>query len=183
MQSGFGRTGKMFGYEHYGVKPDLICCGKGMGGGVPISGVLGRRDVMDLPEVGNMSSTHSSNPLSCTAGISVLDEIKNKDILIKTGFKSKILFKGLKKIQKKNQKNIVFIGGKGLVAALIFKKIKNINYLLKEVCSECMRNGLMVVYTGRESIKIGPPLTISESALKEGVNVLDNSITKIFNEN
>jgi 4-aminobutyrate aminotransferase-like enzyme len=182
MQSGFGRTGKMFGYEHYGVKPDLICCGKGMGGGIPISGVLGRRDVMDLPEIGNMSSTHSSNPLSCTAGISVLDEIKNKNILIKTSSKSKILFNGLQKIQEKNLKNIVYIGGKGLVAALIFKKTKKINHLLKEVCTECMENGLLVVYTGRESIKIGPPLTISESALKEGVNVLDNSITKIFNE-
>ena len=92
------------------------------------------------------------------------------------------MFNGLRKIQEKNQKNIVYIGGKGLVAALIFKKTKKINHLLKEVCTECMENGLLVVYTGRESIKIGPPLTISESALKEGVSVLDNSITKIFNE-
>ena len=50
MQSGFGRTGKKFGYEHYGVEPDLICCGKGMGGGVPISGVIGKSKIMDLPD-------------------------------------------------------------------------------------------------------------------------------------
>ena len=62
MQSGFGRTGKEFGFQHYDVIPDLIACGKGMGGGVPLSGVLGRKEIMDLPDVGNMSSTHSGNP-------------------------------------------------------------------------------------------------------------------------
>ena len=65
MQAGFGRTGKAFGYCHYEVEPDLICTGKGMGGGVPLSGVLGRAELMDLPDVGNMSSTHSANPLVC----------------------------------------------------------------------------------------------------------------------
>jgi 4-aminobutyrate aminotransferase/(S)-3-amino-2-methylpropionate transaminase len=181
MQSGFARTGKMFGYEHYGIKPDLICVGKGMGGGVPISGVLGKKYIMDLPDVGNMSSTHSSNPISCTAGISVLEEIEDKKIVKNTALKSKILFKYLKNIQNKNN-NIIYIGGKGLVAALIFKKTKKINYLLKEVCMECMRKGLLVVYTGRESIKIGPPLTISAAALKEGLQILENSVNKIFNE-
>ena len=78
MQSGFGRTGKKFGYQHYGVNPDLICIGKAMGGGVPVSGVLGKSKIMDLPEVGNMSSTHSANPLVCAAGIAVIEEIEKK---------------------------------------------------------------------------------------------------------
>ena len=67
-----------FGYKYYDVEPDILCCGKGMGGGVAISGVIGKKDVMDLPEVGNMSSTHSANPLACYAGLAVLDEIKKK---------------------------------------------------------------------------------------------------------
>ncbi len=182
MQSGFGRTGKMFGYEHYQVKPDLICLGKGMGGGVPISGVLGKGKIMDLPDIGNMSSTHSANPLSCTAGLSVLDEIIKKKIILNTNIKSKILFDMLNKIKLKNKNSISDVSGKGLIAALIFKKTKNVNMFLKEVCLECMKNGLLVVYTGRESVKIGPPLTISKSALKEGLNILDNAISKIFNE-
>ena len=77
---------------------------------------------------------------------------------------------------------IKFISSKGLIAAIIFKRKKNINSLLKEVCMQCMRNGLLVVYTGRRSIKIGPPLTISNSALREGLDVLENSIFKIFND-
>ena len=75
-----------------------------------------------------------------------------------------------------------FVSSKGLIAALIFKRKKKIGNLLKEVCLECMRNGLLVVYTGRESIKIGPPLTITDSALREGLDVLENSILKIFND-
>lgn len=182
MQSGFGRTGKLFGYENYDVKPDLICCGKGMGGGVPISGVLGKKKIMDLPEVGNMSSTHSSNPLSCIAGLTVLEEIESQKILKNTKIKSKVLFKFLNKIKTKNKKKIMHIDGKGLIAAIIFRPDEKINQNLKKVCIECMKSGLLVVFTGRESIKIGPPLTISIEALKEGLEILDNSIGKIFNE-
>ena len=69
MQSGFGRTGKLFGYQHYDVEPDILCCGKGASSGPPLSIVLGSSEVMDLPNIGSMSSTHSANPLSCVAGL------------------------------------------------------------------------------------------------------------------
>ena len=135
---------------------------------------------MDLPEVGDMSSTHSSNPLSTTAGLIVLEEIKSKNILKNTKIKSKVLFEYLKKIKIKNKKKILHIDGRGLIAAIIFKPSKKINLNLKKVCMECMKSGLLVVYTGRESIKIGPPLTISIEALKEGLEILEKSINKVF---
>jgi len=180
MQSGFARTGYKFGYEYYGVKPDLICCGKGMGGGIPISGVIGKRAVMDLPEVGNMSSTHSANPLACYAGLAVLEEINKKKLLQNTKDKEKILFTKLNQIKDKFPKEILYVEGKGLIAALIFdlNSTNNIKKILKSIVEKCLRNGLLVVYTGRESIKIGPPLTITKSALIEGINVLDQAITE-----
>ena len=92
MQSGFARTGKRFGYEHYGVTPDLICCGKGMGSGLPLSGVLGRAEVMHLPEVGNMSSTHSANPVVCAAGLATLEEIERLCLVEETARKGRLLF-------------------------------------------------------------------------------------------
>ena len=181
MQAGFGRTGKKFGYEHYDVKPDLICCGKGMGGGVALSGVLGKKKIMDLPSVGEMSSTNSANPLACIAGISVIDEINNKKILKRVNENGRYLKTNLEKIMHQNSSSIKYVMGKGMIYALIFdKQIPNIGKKLKEICFGAMQNGLLVVYTGRESIKIGPPLTISKEAIKEGLQVLNEQILKVF---
>jgi len=180
MQSGFARTGYKFGYEYYGIRPDLICCGKGMGGGIPISGVIGKKNIMDLPDVGNMSSTHSANPLACYAGLAVLEEINKKKLLQSTKNKEKILFKKLNQIKDKFPEEILYVQGKGLISALIFNlNLKNnIKNKIKLVVEKCLKNGLLVVYTGRESIKIGPPLTITINALIEGINVLDQAITE-----
>jgi 4-aminobutyrate aminotransferase-like enzyme len=167
MQSGFARTGRKFGYEHYGVKPDLICVGKGMGGGFPVSGVLGRSDVMDLPEVGNMSSTHSANPLACAAGLAVIEEIELLDLVSETERKGQILMDELCHIGEPY--------GKGLIASLIFKDAE----FASRVAERCYQKGLLVVHTGRESIKIGPPLTIPDDALLEGVEVLCEAIAEV----
>ena len=184
MQAGFGRTGKRFGYEHYDVKPDLICCGKGMGGGVALSGVLGKKDIMDLPSIGEMSSTNSANPLACVAGMSVIEEINKKKIIKRVNENGNFLRRRLEDIKTKNPGFIKYVMGKGMIYALIFdKKIKNINNILKDVCFGAMQNGLLVVYTGRESIKIGPPLTITKKAIKEGLQVLDEQILKVLIKN
>ena len=68
MQAGFGRTGKLFGYQHYEVEPDILCCGKGASSGPHLAMVLGSGEIMDLPDIGSMSSTHSANPVACVAG-------------------------------------------------------------------------------------------------------------------
>ena len=181
MQAGFARTGKKFGYEHYDVKPDLICCGKGMGGGIALSGVIGKKNIMDLPSVGEMSSTNSANPLACVAGMTVIDEINNKKILKRVNENGKYLKTGLEDIMYQNSSSIKYVMGRGMIYALIFdKKIPNIGIMLKKICFGAMQNGLLVVYTGRESIKIGPPLTISKKAIKEGLQVLEEQILKVF---
>ena len=182
MQSGFARTGKKFGFQHYEVSPDLVCVGKGMGGGVPLSGVLGRAEIMDLPEIGNMSSTHSANPLVCSAGLAVLEEIEDKELVKKTDLKGKLLFELLGKLKKKYKNRISNILGKGLIAAILFKdpiNQKPDSIFASKISEKCMQKGLLVVHTGRESIKIGPPLVISEEALIEGINVIDESIEEL----
>ena len=184
MQAGFGRTGFNFGFQYYGVTPDLICCGKGMGGGVPLSGVIGKKKFLDLPEVGNMSSTNSANPLVCYAGLAVIDEIIQKKLVLNTKKKGDLLIKFLEEIKYKNLNKILSIQGKGLIAAIIFKKNKSykVEEVLKNIVFNCMKEGLLVVYTGMNSIKIGPPLSITKSALIEGLTVLDQNITKAFSK-
>ena len=179
MQAGFGRTGKFFGYENYDIVPDLVCIGKGMGGGLPISGVLGSKKILDIPDIGSMSSTHSANPLCCAAGLAVLDEMKSKDLINQAKSKGKVMHKILNSIKDKNLNIIESIEGRGLIAAIIFKKNKNYLNLIGQVVEKCFEKGLLLVFTGRESIKIGPPLTISISAMKEGLKVLDEVICDI----
>jgi 4-aminobutyrate aminotransferase-like enzyme len=182
MQSGFGRTGRAFGYQHYGVTPDLLCCGKGMGGGLPLSGVLGRAELMDLPDIGNMSSTHSANPLVCAAGLAVLDEIEENDLIAETARKGEILSGALAHLPERFPERVDRILGRGLIAAVLFcdpDTGRPDSSFTSRVTERCMQKGLLVVHTGRESIKLGPPLTITDEALLEGVGVIAESIEEV----
>jgi 4-aminobutyrate aminotransferase-like enzyme len=182
MQAGFGRTGKAFGYQHYGVTPDLLCCGKGMGGGVPLSGVIGRAAIMDLPDVGNMSSTHSANPLVCAAGLAVIEEMESRNLVSETARKGELLFAALGRLQARFPDRISHLLGRGLISAVLFKNPQTggpDGPFTSKVAELCMQKGLLVVHTGRESIKIGPPLTITDEALLEGVDVLGESIAEV----
>ena len=184
MQAGFARTGKKFGFQHYDVEADLIACGKGMGGGVPLSGVIGRKDIMDLPEVGNMSSTHSANPIVCAAGLAVLNEIEEKNLVFESEQKGILLQNLLLELKNKYPHFIEYIFGKGLIASIIFKDNAwlNKNELASKVSEKCMQKGLLVVHTGRESIKLGPPLIVSESAIIEAVSVISESLNEVINK-
>ena len=182
MQSGFGRTGKFFGFEHYKVSPDLICCGKGMGSGFPISGVLGKRKLLDLAPPGSMSSTNSANPMACAAGLATIQEMNKKNLIKKSEFTGKFLHLGLSQIKEKYKKYISHSLGKGLIASLIFKDFKKIKAanVASQICFEAAKNGLLLVRTGRESIKIGPPLIINKKELDEGLKILDKSICNVI---
>jgi 4-aminobutyrate aminotransferase-like enzyme len=185
MQAGFGRTGKKFGFQHYEVTPDLICTGKGMGGGVPLSGLIGRAAIMDLPEVGNMSSTHSANPLVCAAGLAVLEELESRNLVAEAERKGKLFREALESIQERFADRIQCISGNGLIMAMLFQDPdtgKPDSAFTSRLAERCMQKGVLVVHTGRESIKLGPPLTISNAALLEGVSVIAEAIAELAAE-
>lgn len=175
IQGGFYRTRFRFAFYHYTVYstlhyivPDLICLGKALGGGFPISALVARGDLFDGIE--GMTSTHSANPLACAAALASLEKL---DYIEDLSDKEDILEHKLRELQKQLKFQL---NGHGFLWGLIFKNKK----IADKICYECMRNGLLVVRTGRESIKIGPPLTISKGALKEGLCVLENAIKKIL---
>ena len=122
IQSGFARTGPLFAYQHYDVKPDIICCGKGISSSLPLAAVLGRADILDLPDIGSMSSTHSANPLSCAAGLANLQEIERLSLVEKSTNKGKILHSRLKQMQRMYPREISNILGAGMLASLIFRE-------------------------------------------------------------
>lgn len=181
IQGGFGRTGKLFAYQHYNVEPDLLCLGKGLSGSLPLSAVIGRREIMDLPDIGSMSSTHSANPLCCAAGIANLNAIESGNYIKESERKGLLLHEYLNKIKEKYPDRISHVFGKGLLAGILFKNPKTNkpdSLFASKVCEKAMQKGLLLVHTGRESIKIGPPLTIPDDALLEGLEVLEESIVE-----
>ncbi|MCX5698515.1 MAG: aminotransferase class III-fold pyridoxal phosphate-dependent enzyme [Candidatus Omnitrophica bacterium] len=185
IQGGFGRTGKLFVYQHYGVEPDLLCLGKAISGSLPLSAVIGPKWIMDLPEVGSMSSTHSANPLSCAAGLANIKYLKKYNLVKESERKGKILHQYLNKLKSRFPDRISYIFGKGLLAAVIFKdpgSNKPDSVFPSYVCERAMQKGLLMVHTGRESIKIGPPLTIPDKALIEGLAVLAEAINEVDQE-
>jgi 4-aminobutyrate aminotransferase-like enzyme len=178
MQAGFGRTGQMFGYMHYGVEPDILCCGKGASSSLPLSIVLGSAEIMDLPEIGSMSSTHSANPMVCAAGKANLEALLEDGLVENSRVLGELFLQKLENIRSHFPNHISYVSGKGLLAALHFNdpQGKPLSGLCNVICECLMQRGLLVVHTGRESIKLAPPLVITEEALLEGLRVLEEAI-------
>ncbi len=146
-----------------------------------MSAVVGSKRIMDLPEFGSMSSTFSANPLCCAAGLANLEAIENGDLVEKSARKGKILHDQLNTLKEKYSDKISYIFGRGLLAGIIFKSSvtgKPDGFFASLVCEKAMQKGLLLVHTGRESIKIGPPLTIPDEALQEGIDVIDEAIAE-----
>ena len=186
VQSGFGRTGKMFAYEHYDIKPDLVACGKGISSSLPISAVIGRKDIMGLYAPGSMTSTHSASPLPVAAAIENLKIIQNDKLVENAAALEKVLMAGLDKIQRKYPEVLGCLHGKGLVAGIqvVNKGTKEPDSeMAQKINEKCFQKGLLMfapVGIAGECIKIAPPLMITEEALKEGIEVLEEVCDEIL---
>ena len=187
VQAGFGRTGTYWGFEHYGITPDLICCGKGISSGMPLSAVIGRNEIMDLYAPGSMTSTHTGNPVCVAAALANLDVIVEEN-LVENGAKlgEEILQPALREMWKKYDKNIGMVHGKGFVAALHMVKPGGIEpdpKTASDIVNSCVAKGLLmfapVGYAGA-SVKISPPLIMTEEPLRESLAVLEEVLAEIL---
>ncbi len=178
VQSGFGRTGKMFAYEHYGIQPDLICCGKGISSSLPISAVIGRADVMDLYAPGSMTSTHSGSPLPVAAAIANLKILQGERLAERAAALDVPLREGLRAIQARHSDQIGAVLARGLVAGMQIVKAgtkEPDGEAALAICETCFQKGLLLfapVGAGGGCVKIAPPLITTREALDEGLAVL-----------
>ncbi|MCD6343480.1 MAG: aspartate aminotransferase family protein [Spirochaetaceae bacterium] len=186
VQAGFGRSGKMFTYEHYGVTPDLIVCGKGITSSLPLSAVIGRKKVMELYAPGSMTSTHSASPLPVVAAVESLKIIHRENLVEKSRVLGEILQKELDRIVKKYPDRLGCLHAKGLVAGIQVVKSGTKEpdaQTAQDINEKCFHKGLLMfapVGIAGECIKIAPPLIISEEALLEGLGVLDEACDEIL---
>lgn len=175
IQSGFKRTGPMFTCEDYEVKPDMICFGKAASGCIPLSGILGTKKIMNCMNDEKFASTHSGNTLSMAVGLANLKEIDRIDSneVRRLG---EVMMNRLKEMYSKYD-IIDFVTGKGLLSAIHFIN----DDVGIAVTKRCLKKGLMLVNTGRNTLKIGPPLIISQEDLTNGLDIIEESIKEIEN--
>lgn len=186
VQSGFGRTGKMFCYQHYGIKPDLIACGKGISSSLALAAVIGRTDIMSLYPPGSMTSTHSASPLAVAASIANLKVIKDEGLVERAARLGEWFIPELRRIQGLYPSVLGCCQGKGLVAGIQAVKEGTRTpdpALALKINLACLYRGLMMfapVGVGGECIKVAPPLSIEEEALRESVGVFEEAVHAVL---
>lgn len=181
IQSGFGRTGKLFGYQHYEVCPDLVLCGKGISGSMPLSAVLGKGSLIELDPT--LTSTHGGHPISCAAAIGNLESLESDNLILKAESLGNKLSKWLDDWKAEFPERIPLILGRGMVWAIFISKPDS-NELdanfTDRLIEKVMQKGIYSIRTGCGTIKLGPPLTISCEALKESIEVFRNSMSELI---
>jgi len=167
IQPGFGRTGKMFGFQHYDIVPDILVMGKGMGGGMPIGAFTTSNELMALlthqPKLGHIT-TFGGHPVIASAALATLNVLQKEDLIERTLDKERIFRKRLK------HHAIREIRGKGLMLAIIMENAE----MTSDVILKCKERGLLLFWLLFEpkAIRITPPLTITEQEIEEGCCIL-----------
>ncbi len=183
VQAGFGRTGTLWGFEHYGIVPDLACFGKGISSSLPIAAVAGRADVMDLFGPGTMTSTHTGNPVCCAAALASIGRIVNENLAGRAQETGAVLHDCLHALQARFPQ-IGFIGGKGLVAGVACVRPgtrEPDGDLAWDVVRRSVEKGVLMfspVGHGGATIKICPPLVITREALLDSFTGFEEAFSE-----
>jgi 4-aminobutyrate aminotransferase-like enzyme len=188
VQAGFGRTGRFWGFDHYGVTPDLICCGKGISSSLPLSAVIGRSQIMDQFAPGSMTSTHTGNPVCCAAALANIRKLVKQNLAANAARLGPSLLEGLQRIQRKHPQLVGRVSARGLVgglqAVIAGRKEPNPD-LAHSIVEKCFQRGLLLfapVGAWGQTVKIAPPLTTPAEALIDGLRVLDESVDEAVKE-
>ncbi len=189
VQAGFGRTGTMFGFEHYGIVPDLMCLGKGISSSLPISALIGREDVMNQYGPGEMTSTHTGNPVCAAAALANLKVIVRDKLHKNAARVGDVLHRGLNEMMKKHPDRIGGVMGKGLVAGMHMvvpgTDLKPDPDLAFNVVRKSAEKGLLFfapVGFGGATVKIAPPLTITKEQIEDGLQALGEAVDEAIAE-
>jgi len=165
VQTGMGRTGKMFSYEHFNMDPDIITLAKGLGSGVPIGAVLAKESVAGVFQPGDHGSTFGGNPLVCAAAIANLEVILEEDLLEHTRQVGTYLINQITDLSK-NYKSIKEVRGAGLMVGIDFEDE------CRSIAIKLMDNGLLVSCTAQHVVRLVPPLIITKDEVDEIVVIL-----------
>lgn len=186
IQSGFGRTGKFFAIEHSGIKPDMMTIAKSIAGGMPLSGVIGRAEVMDAPDPGGLGGTYAGNPLACAAGLAVLDVIKEEKVVERSEQLGHVFRERLTALSKKNDlPPINNIRGLGSMMAFDIVKTRGSQDpdpdRTRAIVAEATKRGLLLMTCGMygHGVRILVPITASDKIIGEGFDILESAMRAV----
>jgi 4-aminobutyrate aminotransferase/(S)-3-amino-2-methylpropionate transaminase len=186
IQAGFARTGKLFAIEHSGVAPDLVTMAKSLAGGFPLSGVLGKAEIMDAPGPGGLGGTYAGSPVGCAAGLAVLDVIEEEKLLERSTKIGEKVVNRLKAIAQRN--DVPPIGEiRNLGGMIAFELVKSRGGhepdpdATKALTTKALQNGLILLSCGvyANTIRILMPLTASDAVIDEGMGIIERSLSQI----
>jgi 4-aminobutyrate aminotransferase/(S)-3-amino-2-methylpropionate transaminase len=183
IQSGFGRTGKLFACEHYGIAPDIITTAKSLGAGLPISATVGKAEIMDSVHLGGVGGTYGGSPVTCVAAIEVIKTMTSPEFLAQAEKVGKIMENRLAQWREKYSiiGDVRGLGAMRLVEFVKDRKAKTPDMdLTLKIVKDAVSNGLVLIRAGLFSncIRLLPPLVITEEQLNEGLDVLEAAIAR-----
>jgi predicted acetylornithine/succinylornithine family transaminase len=174
VQTGMGRTGKLFAYEHFDIEPDMICLAKGLGGGVAIGALLAKEKVADSFQHGSHASTFGGNPLACAAAVATIETLlEDGFILDNCNRMGDYLVKGLNKIKKDFPSIVADIRGRGLLIGMEITKNGG------PIVEDCAERGVLINCTGGNVLRFTPPLIIIEKEIDHLIDVLENVFERV----
>jgi ornithine--oxo-acid transaminase len=177
IQSGLGRTGKLLACQHENVKPDILILGKALSGGTyPVSAVLANDEIMLCIKPGQHGSTYGGNPLACKVSIAALSALLDENMVENSYELGQLLLKELKTIKAENPTLIKDVRGKGLWAAIVINEKDG--KTAWDVCIELMNEGLLAKPTHGDTIRLAPPLVITEEQLIECIAIIKKVIAR-----
>jgi 4-aminobutyrate aminotransferase/(S)-3-amino-2-methylpropionate transaminase len=184
VQSGFGRTGRMFACEHYGIEPDVVVTAKSLGGGLPLAAVTGRAEIMDAPGPGGLGGTFAGNPVACAAGNAVLDILEQGDLLERAESIGKRFVERAKQWQDRFEM-VGEVRGLGAMRAIELVKSRETREPApeetKRITRYCYEHGLITITAGSYGnvIRVLVPLVITDEQMDEALDVLEAAIGSV----
>lgn len=173
VQTGIGRTGKLFAYEHYDIKPDIMTLAKGLGGGVPIGALLATDKVASVFQPGSHASTFGGNPLVCAAAIATLETILEDGLILENCNRmSRYFMSKLEELKKSNPESIVDVRGKGLIIGM------EINKDGMSIVKACLEKGVLINVTAGNVLRFTPPLIVEKKDIDRLIDVLEEVLER-----
>ena len=186
IQTGFGRTGTWFGFQHSGIQPDLVTVAKSLAGGLPLSGVVGKAHIMDAPLPGGLGGTYGGNALACAAALAVIDAFEQEQLLARSQVLGERLRQGLLGLQARYA-NIGDVRGTGFMLAIELIKTDTARTpdadLNQQVIDAARAGGLLVIKCGvhRNVLRFLAPLVATEAQIDEALQILDAALARVLN--